>query len=120
MKRAVVQEFCDIHFGRDRVLVPADHTNVLIHITDTEQIPTDVCDACLKQLDATFGPMLETGAIPRTQPRKQDRRDNDYYLRLQAWCQARGKPVPTVAGKLSYSPSLKREFDAYEIEHAAK
>ena len=119
MKRAVVQEFCDIHFGRDRVLVSADHTNVLIHAVDTE-LPLDVCDPCLKSLDETFGGMVEQNAKPRSQ-RKLDRRDTDYYLRLQTWHLAtRGKPVPIQGGKPSYTAQMKRDFDAYEIEQAGR
>jgi hypothetical protein len=118
MKRAVVQEFCDIHFGRDRVLVAAEHTNVIIHITDTTQVPADVCGKCLEQLEDTFGGMIETDARPGTH-RRLDRRDTDYYVRLRAWHLAtRGKPVPEVGGKPAYTAPMKREFDAYEIAQA--
>lgn len=122
MRKLIETAYDDITAADTDELVPATHLDVTITF-DGESRVLDLSDESYELIAKTLEPFMAIGAKLtykgtryKTGTRvSQDRRPNEYYIRLRAWAETEHIPIPVDSqGKPGYSPSLKAQFDAHE------
>jgi hypothetical protein len=115
MKRAIVYSFCDIAKRHNGELVPATHEDTQL-AWEGRRVELDLCDTCYDVTAQALGALMAIGHASGkvgTSREGMDRRTNEYYTRLAAWCDERGIKHGSKAG---FKISVKREFDKWEAD----